>query len=178
MSRVSPDYVILGLLEAETSHGYQLLEHFRCPERLERIWKLSTSRIYTLLKRLEQQELIDGREEDAVDAPMRTVYWLTDSGREALYNWLDDPKPSASTRNIRTEFLSRLYIARVLNRPTEPIIDAQRDACLNQIARLENHHLLDSCSIGELALTLQIEEMRVIVHWLQTCEGAFVSALD
>lgn len=171
MSRVSPEYVILGLLESQSCHGYQLLPHFRSPDRLGRIWKLGTSRIYTLLKQLERQELIDGREEDAEDAPMRTVYWLTDSGRERLFQWLEQEQPDASTRNIRTEFLSRLYIARVLDRPTQPIIDAQREACTQRIAQLEAHLQHQEDSLGDLALSLQIAEMRLILDWLATCEA-------
>lgn len=170
MPRVSPDNVILGLLEAQSCHGYQLLTHFRAPERLGRIWKLSTSRIYTLLKQLERREWIDGREEDVEDAPMRTVYWLTDAGRKRLYQWLDDPAPDASTRNIRTEFLSRLYIAQVLGRSAQPIISVQRDACLHRLAQLEAQARQSPACVGDLVLSLQMGEMRWIVEWLATCE--------
>lgn len=179
MARVTPEYVILGLLESQSCHGYQLLEHFRQPERLGRIWKLSNSRIYSLLKTLERKEWIDGREEDSVDAPMRTVYWLTNVGRAHLYDWLNVVQPSASTRNIRTEFLSRLYIARILNQPIQPIIDAQRHACeaqLDQLNALASED--DADSIGELALALQIDEMRVITTWLDRCQQTFVEVTD
>lgn len=178
MSRVSPDHVILGLLEAQSCHGYQLLTHFRAPEQLGRIWKLNTSRLYAILKRLEHQELIDGREEDGVDAPMRTVYWLTEAGREQLFQWLNQPYPSASTRNIRTEFLSRLYIARVLKRPHQPIVEAQRAACLQQLEGLQAQYEAHPHSIGGLALALKVAEMQVIVDWLAQCEDGFSMAVE
>lgn len=178
MARVSPEYVILGLLEARSCHGYELMEHFRVAEKLGNIWKLSTSRIYALLKRLENQQLIDGREEDATDAPMRTVYWLTPQGYAVLFDWLEDPEPSASTRNIRTEFLSRLYIARVLDLPTEAIITAQHNACLIRLDRMESQIKLKPGSIGSLAIELQIAEMKVIIEWIETCRKQAATAGD
>ena len=174
MSRVSPDRVILGLLAAQSCHGYQLLEHFQDPSRLGRIWKLSTSRLYTLLKHLEQKELIDGREESTENAPTRTIYWLTASGENQLYMWLENPMPSASTRNIRTEFLSRLYIAQVLNKPVQPIIDAQRTAIQYQIARLCERTTTAELHIGTLANKLQLREMHFIMGWLAECEQLLV----
>lgn len=173
MSRVSPTFVILGLLETESSHGYQLLEHFRDPEQLGLIWKLSTSRVYAILKQLENDELIDGREEEAVDAPMRTVYWLTDKGRKLLHQWLNDPTPSASTRNIRTEFLSRLYIAHLLNTPHRPIIDAQRETCQSKLSSLQQEFEKQVSSMSSMALALQVKEMQSIIDWLDTCENIF-----
>lgn len=178
MARVSPDFVILGLLEVRPSHGYHLLEHFRDENRLGGIWKLSPSRIYALLKRLENQQYIDGREEDAIDAPMRTVYWLTPTGRDVLYDWLDDTAPSASTRNIRTEFLSRLYIATALNRPIEPIITVQRETCLARLEALRDEATMEPGSVGAMAIRLQIEEMQIIVKWLDTCRVQMDRVLD
>lgn len=175
MARLSPDYVILGLLEKQTCHGYQLLAHFQSPERLGHIWKLRTSRIYTLLKQLERQSLIDGREEDAPDAPMRTVYWLTDAGRQKFYDWLQTPTPSASTRNIRTEFLSRLYLAQLLNLPKADIINAQQHACHDKLSQLQKQHV---AGMGGLALDLQIQEMHLILHWLETCQTILESVTD
>lgn len=166
MSRVSPENVFLGLLEAKSCHGYQLLEHFRRPDALGHVWSLSTSQLYTLLKRLEHAELIDGREEESTDAPMRTVYWLTDSGRRQFNAWMNTSTPSASTRAIRTEFLSRLYLARLLKYPVAPVIAAQTAACiahrddlLRQCAKLE-------IGAGYFALDLRVREMMTIVEWL------------
>lgn len=173
MSKLSPDNVVLGLLEAESCHGYQLLEHFRDPAQLGRIWSLSTSQLYATLKRLERTELLDGREEASEDAPIRTVYWLTDCGRERLHAWLNAAKPSASTRHIRTEFLSRLYIARLLQQPTRQIIDAQRAACEAQYEHLLMRRGSLPDGAGYLSIDLRAREMAVIMDWLVVAEQIF-----
>ncbi len=170
MSKLSPDPVLLGLLEAQSCHGYQLLEHFRSPNQLAHIWNLSTSQLYAILKRLERAELLDGREEDSFDAPMRTVYWLTPRGSRHFYAWLDEPHPSASTRHIRTEFLSRLYLAQMLHKATVPIIEAQRQAVEEQRATLSQQRDAVSHGPGYLALDLRLREMDVITEWLAQCE--------
>lgn len=170
MSKLSPDTVLLGLLEARSCHGYQLLEHFRSPNQLAHIWNLSTSQLYAILKRLERLELLDGREEDSFDAPMRTVYWLTPRGSRYFYAWLNDPNPSASTRHIRTEFLSRLYLAQMLHQPITPIIEAQRQAIEAQRDALMQERDAVSHGPGYLALDLRLREMDVIGTWLSQCE--------
>lgn len=169
MSTLSPDTVLLGLLEAQSCHGYQLLEHFRSPNQLAHIWNLSTSQLYAILKRLERLELLDGREEDSFDAPMRTVYWLTPRGSRYFYAWLNDPYPSASTRHIRTEFLSRLYLAQMLTQPIAPIIAAQREAVQSQRTALIQQRDSVSHGPGYLSLDLRLREMDVISEWLVLC---------
>ena len=61
MSTLTPDETILGLIAIQTCYGYELIETFRSSSELGDIWKMSTSQIYAVLKRLERVGLIDGR---------------------------------------------------------------------------------------------------------------------
>lgn len=173
MSKISPDKVLLGLLEAKSCHGYQLLEHFHDPECLGKIWRLSTSQLYSVLKRLERSDLIDGREEESKDAPMRTIYWLTETGRHVLHQWLAEDNPSPSTRAIRTEFLSRLYISRLLQSPVAEIIEAQKRSCEQHITILRDERDALKKGAGYLAVDLHLREMQVILTWLDTADTLF-----
>ncbi len=171
MSRLSPDDVLLGLLTNEDSHGYQLLEHFRAPEKLGRVWHLSVSQLYAILKRLEQKDFIQGREVESEDAPPRTVYRLTEAGRVRFDCWLHKENPSASTRRIRTEFLSRLYIARLLNLPVAPIIKHQKAACQQHQKTLIEKRDQTVSGTGYLSLDLLVSELGAILQWLDRCES-------
>ncbi|MGJ3239098.1 MAG: PadR family transcriptional regulator [Anaerolineae bacterium] len=173
MSKISLDVVFLGLLAFESCHGYQLLDHFRDANRLATVWNLSTSQLYSTLKRLEYGEYIDGREESSVDAPMRTVYWITEAGRERLDQWLNMPEPSASTRAVRTEFLSRLYICRLLKYPTETILANQKRACEahRDILCQQRDNLREGA--GYLSLDLRVREMTIILDWLESADRMF-----
>ncbi|MBZ0275410.1 MAG: PadR family transcriptional regulator [Anaerolineae bacterium] len=170
MSRISPDEVILGLLAGSVNHGYQLLEYFREGAPLGQIWSLSTSQLYSILKRLEHREEIDGREFFPEGAPPRTEYWLTPSGQQHFNLWLHDPFPSASTRHIRTEFLSRLFLARRLNIPVKPLIESQRTAVLARRQQLIAQHDQTPSGVPYLARDLVIRELGVILEWLDQCE--------
>jgi DNA-binding PadR family transcriptional regulator len=169
MSSITPDNTLLGLLAERPRHGYQLLEAFRDPTQLGEVWNLSTSQLYAVLKRLEAQRLITGTTEESPDAPVRTVYVLTQTGRDQLEAWLAD-YPSASIRQVRVEFLSRLHIARRLNRATGDLIRRQKAAC--QVAHLSliDHRNAMEPGIGRLALELHIAQLAAIIDWIDRCE--------
>jgi DNA-binding PadR family transcriptional regulator len=170
MSSLTPDETILGLLAIQARHGYELLECFSSTHQLGRVWNLSTSQIYAVLKRLEREGWIVGHEVVSEIAPTRTEYMLTETGEKRLYDWLHDPQPSASIRRIRVEFLSRLYVARQLNIPTDAVVRYQRDACTTQHAKLVSERHNAEPGIDLLALELHISQLQAVLHWIAHCE--------
>lgn len=170
MSILTPDETILGFLAADARHGYELLECFRDPAQLGEVWNLSTSQLYAVLKRLDQQGLISGKKIQSETAPTRTQYCLTNAGRERLKNWLDEPHPSASIRRVRVDFLSRLYIARLLNVPTIPIVRRQKATCHAMREELIMQRDQSAPGIGYLALDLVIAQLDAVLLWIGRCE--------
>ncbi len=169
MSQLVPDEVLLGLLAVEPSHGYQLLEHFRNPAKLGRVWDLSTSQLYAVLKRLERQEKIAGEAVKGSDSPTRILYHLTSTGQIQMEAWLRDPSPLASVRSVRVEFLSRLYIICLLNRPPVPVARSQRASCLELYHQLLAQRDRAPSGVGYLALELQIAQLDAILQWMDHC---------
>src|SRR5438046_9643489 len=106
MSSLTPDETILGLLAVRDRHGYELLDIFRDHVQLGEVWRLSTSQLYAVLKRLESQGLTEGYEVLVPDAPPRKEYRLTSAGDSRLHAWLTDLTPSASVNRVLVEFLS------------------------------------------------------------------------
>lgn len=170
MSSLTPDETILGLLAAEARHGYQLLDCFRDPAQLGEVWNLSTSQLYAVLKRLEREALIVGEKVAAPNAPARMDYALTDAGRAALAAWLDEPHPSASIRQVRVAFLSRLFVARLLNLPTIPIVLRQKRVCRAQQALLIERRTQSAPGIPFLALDLMVAQLDAVLLWIERCE--------
>jgi DNA-binding PadR family transcriptional regulator len=170
MSSPVPDETLLGFFAARARYGYELLDCFRDPAQLGEVWKLSTSQLYAVLKRLEAQGLTEGHKVAVSDAPMRTEYRLTGKGEKRLQAWLDEPEPSASVRRVRVEFLSRLYVADLLGIPTGPIVERQRAACLKKRNELLGCLEERKPGIGRLALELVIAQLDAILQWLDRCE--------
>lgn len=170
MASLTPDETILGLLAAQSRHGYDLLEYFRSSQHLGRVWNLSTSQIYAVLKRLQREGWLVGRELISANAPARTEYALTEAGKERLLAWLYESQPSASIRRIRVEFLSRLYIAQQLNLVIEPIVRCQREACQRQHRELAAARRDAESGMDVLALDLNISQIEAVIGWIERCE--------
>lgn len=170
-----PDQVILGLLTARPQHGYDLLDRFRARSDLGRIWTMSISQLYAVLKRLEREGAITGRQIESPDAPPRTEYTVTAAGCRQLEAWLNEPCPSTSIRRIRVEFLSRLYIASLLSIPPEDIIVRQRAVCLEQRERLLMERQQAASEVEALALDFVIGQLEAALAWLERCKQSLTA---
>ena len=170
MSLPTPDETLLGLLMTTPHHGYQLLETFQNPDALGRVWKLSTSQLYAVLKRLNEQGFITGEEAYSDDAPPRTIYHITAAGQNHMRAWLDEPQPSPSVRRVRVECLSRLYIARLLSLSVSDILHSQKATCEDKYQQLVAQREPGENSIGGLALELEIAQMEAILGWITQME--------
>ncbi len=170
MKSLTPDETILGLIAARNCHGYELIEIFHDPAQLGSVWQMSTSQIYAVLKRLEREKQIIGHEVETEAAPNRIEYQLTQAGQQQLETWLYDPAPSSSIRRVRVEFLSRLFIARLLNIPTIPIVQKQRAACEAEYASLlaERENLPGGMNF--LTHELVIAQIEAVLQWIVRCE--------
>ncbi|MCW5874048.1 MAG: PadR family transcriptional regulator [Anaerolineales bacterium] len=164
-----PDETILGILAAEPQHGYQLLARFQSKADLGRVWTLSTSQLYAVLKRLEADGLIRGKTVRSSDAPPRREYSPTAAGRRRLDAWLETPQLSASVRQVRVQFISRLYVARMLGRSTQDLVDEQRGVCEKQLRQLQVAQLA-APEMEALVLDFVIGQLQAVITWLDRCQ--------
>ncbi len=173
MSILFPDETILGLLAARPRHGYELLDYFRADQTLGRLWTLSTSQLYAVLKRLEREGWISGHEVVTDNAPPRTEYTLTVAGEARLQAWLDQTPLSASIRRIRVDCLSRLFIAQQLKLPTTPIIDRQYQVCSQKVVALIAQRDQAMPGMDRVTLDFQTSQLEAALLWLDRCVMAF-----
>ena len=173
MSRPVPDEVLLGLLTAQPSYGYDLLERFRSNKHLGRIWHLSTSQMYAVLKRLEEKGAIRGNDIEVEDAPSRREYHVLPAGQVQLDRWLYTQEPSASLHRIRVFFLSRLYIAAILNRSITEIVHNQIKVCKLQRQEFEKEQLKTGSDIESLTLGLVINQLTSVIAWIENYQKIF-----
>jgi DNA-binding PadR family transcriptional regulator len=171
MSALTPDETILGMLLFRPQHGYELLDAFQDPARLGNIWDMSTSQLYAVLKRLDRQGWIVGRQVESDNAPPRTEYSITDVGEAHLRAWLSAPNPFSSVRRVRVEFLSRLYIAQLLGWPTQPLITDQRQACQTERERVISRQVSAGAGVGYWASELQVAQLDAILQWIDRYES-------
>lgn len=106
---MSTHHAILGLLSLGERCGYELRQDL---ESFDVEWKLEFGQLYRLLKNLERRGLVTARSGPGYKGPQRTLYELTQSGREELESWLSEPV--AQIRERRDELPLKLKVGRAL----------------------------------------------------------------
>jgi len=92
---LSPEYVLLGFLNQQPAHGYDLHEHIEA--KLGQIWHISLSQTYNILNRLETQGYIAGAVQEQEKLPVRKRFRLTAAGRRRFEDWLSTATSLART---------------------------------------------------------------------------------
>lgn len=105
------EFVLLGALMSGPMHGYDILRFLGAD--LGPAWRVSTSQLYALLKRLESSGVVTSAMESQDTRPSKRVFSLNRSGKEMFLDWLK--KPSPYVRDLRTEFLAKLFFFRKLS---------------------------------------------------------------
>ncbi len=167
MNRPVPDEVVLGLLKVQPAHGYELLEWFRSKSLLGRIWTMSTSQLYAVLKRLESGGAIQGEKYDDPNAPPRVEYHVTEFGNQQLDAWLTDQYPSVSIHLVRVVFLSRIFIANLLGLPTCEIVTAQVRVLQHQLEEFERQRDSFQSEMEGLTLDFVTSQLQAAITWLE-----------
>ncbi len=130
------EHAILGLLslaEAEGSgYGYDLARHFAEGQPLAEVLRLEPGMLYHHLKKLDRAGWVLAEIEPAGTRPPRRVYRITDDGRRQLDRWMSEPV--AHTREIRLEFLVKLYFARRLDAARTSVLLTEQRETLERIA--------------------------------------------
>ncbi len=78
-------YAILGMLSVEPMSGYEIKKTMS--ESTQHFWNESNGQLYPTLAKLTEEKLIRGKGEKAGDKK-KTVYYLTQSGKKKLNEWL------------------------------------------------------------------------------------------
>ena len=103
--RTPTTYAILGLLNVRTWTTYELAK--QAQRSLRWFWPRAERKLYDEPKRLVADGLATATKEATGKRP-RTVYGITDAGREELRRWLDDPPAPPS---LEFEGLVKVFFA-------------------------------------------------------------------
>ena len=170
------EYAILGLLEAQPMHGYELFQHFQ-GEVLGQIVHIEMSQLYAFLKKLERLLLLDAHLEPQGTRPPRKVYTLTSEGHTLLHQWLITPVERP--RDIRILFLIKLYFAQRLLMEQLPIlIEQEIEACKHFLVALETQRhgtgsIREPAAFGQVVLNSRIYQTRALLDWLRELQAEF-----
>jgi DNA-binding PadR family transcriptional regulator len=124
---------LLGLLEPEPSHGYELKHEY------DTLFgaggkHLSFGQVYGTLSRLERDGHIAVDGAVPGEGPERKRYVITMSGVEQLESWLAAPEPPEP--HLQSVLFVKVVLALLSDRPAADYLDAQRAAHLARMREL------------------------------------------
>lgn len=122
------EHALLGLLRTRPMHGYEMARYFE--DGLGDVCPVEPSLLYAYLKNLEARGLVRWQEERVGARPPRKRYELTPTGERLVDAWLREPV--ARLREIRLEFLVKLYVLHEIDPAAERELVAEQIAVVEQ----------------------------------------------
>lgn len=129
---MSVPLTLLGLLEREPSHGYDLKRHY--DTFFGRGKPLPFGQVYATLSRLARDGKVIGGDAEPGSGPDRKRYAITELGAREFDGWLSQPiEPEP---HLQTLLFSKVVLALMLGRPAQAYLDTQRSAHMKRMREL------------------------------------------
>ncbi len=129
---MSVPQTLLGLLEREPSHGYDLKRDYDA--FFGRGKPLPFGQLYATLARLARDGKVVMAETEPGAGPDRKRYVITDDGATEFEAWLAEPVEAEP--HLQTVLFAKVVLALMLERDAERYLDTQRAAHLRRMREL------------------------------------------
>lgn len=129
---MSVPLTLLGLLEREPSHGYDLKRDYDA--FFGRGKPLPYGQVYATLGRLARDGKVVAGEAEPGDGPERKRYVITEAGATEFETWLTEPV--SPEPNLQTVLFTKVVLALMLDRDAQQYLDTQRAAHLRRMREL------------------------------------------
>ena len=154
--------VLLGLLEAQPRHGYELKRSY--DERFGDGRPVAYGQVYSTLSRLLRSGLV---EVDAIEpggGPERKRYSITPDGVADVDRWLAEPeKPEAY---LQSALYAKVVLALLTGRPAAELLDTQRAEHLRAMRELTRRKL-DGDLRDQLICDHALLHLEADLRWLE-----------
>lgn len=162
-------FALLGLLLDQPHHGYDLYQRFIDPAGLGQVWHLGMSQVYADLKTLEARGWVDVTVEHQDPRPARKVFALTKAGHSVFRKWL--ATPSRGLREMRVEFIVRLFFARRAGaREVAALVARQEKSLHDELDRIQHDMALsnESADFVQAIHSFRLSQIEAAITWLKS----------
>lgn len=178
-NRLSPaEFTLLGMISLATGrggaiHGYDLSRQLT-EGPIREVIRIEPGMLYHYLKKLARRDLISSTTEPQEGRPDRHLHALTDRGREMVDDWLAEPVQA--TREMRLDFLLKLWFARQLDPArAEALVAAQHEVLGTLVTSLEAQLERVAGTTAEdrfarKVIELRLAQNRAAATWLDSLE--------
>lgn len=170
--RTTTSYALLGLLSVQPWTTYELAKQVQ--RSLNWFWPRAERKLYDEPKRLVEEGLATAVKDQQGKRP-RTVYEITDDGRDALRDWLSEPP---APRALEFEGMVKVFFADGGSREqlleTLDAIEAEAVERLGSLADMAAARPLtfpERGHIAALSMTLQRAQEQAVLEWARWAKG-------
>lgn len=158
---VSAAHALLGLLEGEPRHGYDLKRAW--DRRFGHLKAMRYSQVYATLSRLERDGLIELVGEEPGQGPDRKRYRITPDGTADLARWLAEP--DVPDGPVHADLFAKVVLALDTDHPVDDFLEAQRAVHTQRM-----RDLLDrrdhADEVERAALDLAVFHLEADLRWI------------
>ena len=160
---MSVPLTLLGLLERQPSHGYDLKRDY--DTFFGRGKPLSFGQVYATLGRLARDGKVVISDVEPGEGPDRKRYVITDAGATEVDAWLTEPVEPEP--HLQTVLFAKVVLSLMLGRSAEDYLDLQRSAHLRRMQELTDikrgGNLIDAMLADHGLFHLEAD-----LHWIET----------
>ena len=169
---MSLPHVILTVLSNRDATGYDITKEFS--HSIGYFWKASHQQVYRELNKMAGNNQVTCKVEPQDGKPDRKVYSITDLGRQALFEWFQEP---ARHPTIRDEASAKLLVCSIHNslpmqQQLESLIDESHNL-MSHYHELEKVHFADyknmdrQSRLDRLILRRGIHNRQAWIDWAE-----------
>jgi DNA-binding PadR family transcriptional regulator len=130
------EWACLGVIDHRPAHGFEVARRLSPEGDLGRVWSLTRPLTYRSIDQLVERGVIAPASiEPGRAGGERTIYAATPTGRRQLRTWLTTPVDHL--RDMRSEFLLKVVIARLHDRDTSALVAVQRSVVERTMSSIE-----------------------------------------
>ncbi|GAP20388.1 hypothetical protein ADM99_00490 [Leptolinea tardivitalis] len=169
------EIMLLGLLDGEPMHGYDLFKYLSRPDGLSRVWHINQSNLYAMLDSLEQDGSLESQLIQVGNSPMRKEYHLTAEGTQRYKQWIREPVLHG--RDMRQVFLAKLYFA--LKESSETAFElVQKQKAVTETWKREVEASMQNLNadneFDRLVFCSRLKQISGWQEWLDDCAGSLL----
>jgi DNA-binding PadR family transcriptional regulator len=167
---LSLEYILLGLLQGNPAHGYELHKRIRDLNGSGLLWDIKISLLYSILDRLESDGLITSKNVQSESRLPRKEFSLTGMGTQVLYSW--SRSPVDHIQEIHREFQARLYFSmQESQESTRKLLLDQIEVCLEWLLEEQNElsNIREDSIYSGMIHSYRIMQIDTVIHWLENC---------
>lgn len=174
-TQLTIEHALLGFVDAGATHGYEIYQQLSAPAGLWQVWRMKQSQLYALLTKLEELGYLTTTLQPQEARPPRKIYALTPRGAATFHDWLTTPV--ANGRQMRLEFLAKLYFAQRQGPAViDQLLSGQIAACRQWLTTFQGQNAPHADDYFAYAVQqFRLNQVDSFLTWLTTCQQALVT---